>query len=123
MEALHKQPGDPADQFLRPVENPDHSVALVDIGFSKLQKNDLVRARQYFEQALKIDPNNGSALLNLATVCEREGKKAEAESLYKRILALPAQGGEGKNGAAEDPLKALARAWLKRLQLGKGSSL
>lgn len=123
METLHKQPGDPADQFLRPVENPDHSVALADIGFSKLQKNDLVRARQYFEQALKIDPNNGSALLNLATVCEREGKKAEAESLYKRILALPAQGGEGKNGTAEDPLKALARAGLKRLQLGKGASL
>jgi general secretion pathway protein D len=123
MEALHKQPGDPADQFLRPVENPGHSMALVDIGFSKLQQNDLVHARQYFTQALKIDPNNGSALLNLATVCEREGKKAEAESLYNRILALPVKNGNGKDGATEDPLKALARAGLKRLQLGKRSSL
>jgi general secretion pathway protein D len=126
MESVHKQPGDTADQYFHPVENPSHSVALVDIGFTKLQQNELVRAREYFNQALKIDPNNGSALLNLATVCEREGKKAEAETLYRRILALPSANGNGKGKdgqAEEDPLKALARAGLKRLQLGKGSSL
>ena len=69
---------------------------MADIGFAKLQQNELVRAREYFNQALKIDPNNGSALLNLATVCEREGKKAEAETLYRRILALPSANGNGK---------------------------
>jgi general secretion pathway protein D len=126
MEKVHQEPGDTADQFFHPVSNPANSVALVDIGFTKLQQNELVRAREYFNQALKIDPNNGSALLNLATVCEREGKKAEAETLYRRILALPSVtgNGKGKDGQGEeDPLKALARAGLKRLQLGKGSSL
>jgi len=126
MEKVHKEPGDTADQFFHPVSNPANSVALVDIGFAKLQQNELVRAREYFNQALKIDPNNGSALLNLATVCEREGKKAEAETLYRRILALPSAKGNGKGNegqAEDDPLKALARAGLKRLQLGKGSSL
>ncbi len=126
MEKVHKESGDTADQFFHPVSNPGNSVALADIGFAKLQQNELVRAREYFNQALKIDPNNGSALLNLATVCEREGKKAEAETLYRRILALPSAKGNGKGNegqAEDDPLKALARAGLKRLQLSKGSSL
>ena len=125
MENLHRQPGDTADQFLRPVENPDHSVALADIGFAKLQQNELGRAREYFNQALKIDPNNGAALINLATVSEREGKKKEAETLYRRVLALPSPKVEDGNGgqSPEDPFKAMARAGLQRLQLDKGASL
>jgi general secretion pathway protein D len=88
-----------------------------------LQQNDLVRAREYFDQALKIDPNNAAALINLAALCEQEGKKAEATSLYKRVLALPSpEGGDGQNGpAGEDPYKVLAKEGLKRLQLGKGA--
>lgn len=123
MEDVHRVPGDAADQVLRPVANPSHSVALSDIGFTKLQQNDLVRAREYFNQALKIDPDNAAALINLAALSEQEGKKAEAVSLYKRVLALPSpEGGDGKNDpAAEDPYKALAKAGLKRLQLGKGA--
>lgn len=123
MEEVHRVPGDAADQVLRPVANPAHSVALSDIGFTKLQQNDLVRAREYFNQALKIDPNNAAALINLAALCEQEGKKAEAISLYKRVLALPSpEGGNGKNGPVEeDPYKALAKAGLKRLQFGKGA--
>ena len=122
MEEVHKKPGDPADQFFHPTSDPAHSVALTDIGFAKLQQNDLARAREYFNQALKIDPNNGAALINLATVCEREGKKAEAESLYRRVLALPPpKGGKGQDGqAVEDPFKEAARAGLQRLQMGKG---
>jgi general secretion pathway protein D len=121
MESVHKQPGDTADQFFHPVENPAHSVALTDIGFAKLQQNELARAREYFNQALKIDPNNGAALINLATVCEREGKKAEAEAYYRRVLTLPAAKEGNGDPAAEDPLKGIARAGLKRLQHGTGT--
>jgi len=130
MEALHKEPGDIADQFFHPPDtNAAQSVALSDIGFAKLQQNDLRRAREYFEQALKNDPNNGAALINLATVCEREGKKAEAEALYRRVLALPQQAGqEGQGGQAggqtgEESMKAIARAGLKRLQLANGKGI
>jgi len=119
MEEVHKIPGDPADQFFHPVANPDHSVALTDIGFAKLQQNDLLRAREYFNQALKIDPNNGAALLNLAQVCEREGKWREAESLYRRLLAIPLPKEEGGGTAAEDPLRGAAQAGLQRVQLEK----
>lgn len=119
IESIHKIPGDTADQFFHPTSNPNHSLALSDIGFAKLQKNELARAREYFNQALKIDPENGAALVNLAVVCEREGKKAEAEALYRKVLArAPAK--EDKKGeqgqAAKDPWKEIARESIKRLK-------
>jgi general secretion pathway protein D len=128
IEALHKEPGDIADQFFHPpATNAEQSVALSDIGFAKLQQNDLHRAREYFDQALKNDPNNAAALINLAAVCEREGKKAEAGELYRRVLALPPPKGEGKDGQSgqgtDDPMKAAARAGLKRLQLANGKGV
>ncbi|MDR2548852.1 MAG: type II secretion system secretin GspD [Desulfobulbus sp.] len=120
MESVHRIPGDAADQFFHPKEDPAHSVALTDIGFAKLQQNDLLRAREYFTQALKIDPDNAAALLNLAQVCEREGKWREAENLYRRILALPVPKQEGGSGlAANDPLRGAAQAGLQRVQYRK----
>ncbi len=119
MEKVHRVPGDAADQFLRPVAtNPAHSVALSDIGFAKMQQKDLLRARQYFNQALKIDPDNAAALVNLATLNEMEGKRDEAASLYRQVLELlPSEGGaDNHEAASEDPYKALARAGLNRLQ-------
>jgi general secretion pathway protein D len=120
MEELHKVPGDPADQFFHPTAKPAHSEALTDIGFAKLQQNDLHRAREYFKQALKVDPNNGAALVNLAQVCERENKWSEAEFLYRQVLAIPSPLGEGDGGpVAEDPLRGVAQAGLQRVQLKK----
>jgi general secretion pathway protein D len=119
METVHKMPGDVADEFFHPTSNPAQSVALSDIGFAKLQKNDLARAREYFNQALKIDPDNGAALVNLGVVCEREGKKGEAEALYRKVLSrVPAKdAGQGEQGQTlADPWKEIARESLKRLQ-------
>jgi general secretion pathway protein D len=87
---------------------------------SKLQQNDLLRAREYFVQALKTDPNNGAALINLGVVCEREKKWTEAESYYRQVLALPTPS-KGEGSVGEDPLKMVANTALKRLQrLSKG---
>ncbi len=120
IEIIHKMPGDTADQFFRPASTPAQSLALGDIGSAKLQNNDLVRAREYFVQALKIDPENGVVLLNMGTVCEREGKKMEAESWYSKVLALvPPKDEKIGDRQGIEPLKEIARENIKRLRLGK----
>jgi general secretion pathway protein D len=119
IEEVHKVPGDIADEFFYPAADPDRSIALSDIGMSKLQQNDLLRAREYFEQALKTDANNGAALINLGVVCEREKKWEEAETYYRQVLALPSPP-NGTGSHAEDPLKMVAGTALKRLQQQKG---
>lgn len=120
MEELHKVPGDTADEYFHPKADPAQSQVLSDMGMNKLQQNDLLRAREYFMQALKNDPANAAALVNLGVICEHEKKWQEAEKYYRQVLALPAaKGANGQGG--EDPLKMVARAALQRLeQRGRG---
>ena len=115
IEELHSEPGDIADEFFHPASDPRQSSVLSDIGMSKLLQNDLLRAREYFVQALKNDPNNSAALINLGVVCEREQKWQEAATYYRRVLALPAAK-QGTGAAGGDPLKEVAKNALKRLQ-------
>jgi len=121
MEELHKVPGDIADEYFHHKANPAQSQVLSDMGMSKLQQNDLVRAREYFVQALKNDPTNAAALVNLGVICEQEKKWQEAEKYYRQVLTLPpTKGAEGASGE-KDPLRVVARSALQRLeQRGRG---
>ncbi|MBM9536047.1 type II secretion system secretin GspD [Desulfobulbus alkaliphilus] len=117
MERVHREPGDIADQFFYPVANPAHSIALSDIGFARLQQNDLIRAREYFQQALTIDPDNSAALINMGLLYEREGNVREAEVLYRRVEALSTLATEAENGeVVVDPSIEAARDNLHRLR-------
>ena len=118
VEKLHKVSGDVADQYFHPTSDPAHSVALSDIGFSKMQSNDLPRAKEYFEQALKSDPKNSAAMINLGVVYEREGKKAEAESMYRRVLSLEPPAGKSGEPPRDDPMREVARESLNNLKAG-----
>ncbi|CAN8140458.1 conserved exported hypothetical protein [uncultured Thiomicrorhabdus sp.] len=56
-------------------ENVNHRLsALNNLGFSCLLQKDFPRARQYFQQALKIDPLNSKALNNLILVDALTGR-------------------------------------------------
>jgi tetratricopeptide (TPR) repeat protein len=48
-----------------------------------------VEAERQFQQALKIRPDYGPALLELASLRVRAGKRDEADALYRKIAALP----------------------------------
>ncbi|MHB8808840.1 MAG: type II secretion system secretin GspD [Desulfobulbaceae bacterium] len=95
---------------------PSHAAALADIGFSKMQEKDYGRAREYFEQALKIDKNNATALLNLGLVSEQEGNRGQAAELYQRIVDLAPPEGEGAGAAQQlNAVKETAAGHLQRL--------
>lgn len=67
---------------------PQHAVALADLGFKKMQEKDYLRARQYFEQALKTNPDYPYALLNLGLVSELEGNPEEAAEIFRKVLDM-----------------------------------
>ena len=101
--------------------NPRHAVALVDIGLSKMQQKDYLRAGQYFEQAAKLDPNNVYALYNLGLVSEREGDYARAAEAYRKVLELrpPEEEKEGAEILVQElyQIQGLAEENLKRLEV------
>ncbi|MBM9613278.1 type II secretion system secretin GspD [Desulfobulbus rhabdoformis] len=115
MEKLHREAGDIADQFFHPKSDPVQSSTLSDIGMQKLMQNDLLRAREFFVQALKNDAQNGAALINLGVICEREQKWKEAAAYYQRVLTLPVSQEQMGNAEAANPLKDVASTALKRL--------
>ncbi len=99
--------------------NPQHSVELTNLGFAKLQKEEYDQAKQYFEEALKIDPENPYALVNLGVACERQGDIDRAGKLYKKVLQLEATDQVTGGAAAIESLKKLARENLDQLKMNK----
>src|SRR5574343_537899 len=55
-------------------------------GHASLQRGEIDLARREFEQTLRRDPNNTDALLALASIAQRQGRGAEAETLRQRAL-------------------------------------
>jgi len=53
-------------------------------GVSAVNRNDRPTARQYFEQAYKIDPNNAFALNNMGYLAEMDGDQETASFYYEK---------------------------------------
>lgn len=96
---------------------PEHAVALSDLGFAKLSVGDYNLAAQYFQQALKIDPVNRYALINLGVVKEHEGDKREAARLYREAIYLG--GTEAAGDATDDSRSGHALSDIARDNLAK----
>ncbi len=66
--------------------NAGHGVHLAELGFDKLKAGLNSEAKEYFLEALAIDPLNPYALYNLGVIYEGEGKKAEAAASYQKVI-------------------------------------
>jgi len=75
--------------------NLDHAMNLSDIGFQKLQAKQYGEARDYFEEALDINPKSPYALMNLGVICEQQGKTAEAINYYQQVIDNAVDSGDG----------------------------
>lgn len=109
------------DLKFKGLKNSKHATALTDIGFANMQKNDLAAARLFFNQALKIDPEYASAILNLGVLSEKEGNTGFAIKEYQRVLELqPVEDGEDAEKQNQHLLEVqdLAAKNLQRLGFG-----
>jgi len=121
MEYVQLGSSDIPDRFFYGHKNPEHAIALADIGFAKLQNKEFDEAKDYFDQALKINPDNPYALINLGVISEHEGDKVQAAARYQQVLDLAGKGGS-KNGAGQGvdtSLQNAARDNLKQLEQGQ----
>jgi tetratricopeptide (TPR) repeat protein len=59
---------------------------------------DLHAALELLQRAVRLDPQSEFALYNLALAYSKAGRYPEAESAYRRHLALAAGSAEGYNG-------------------------
>lgn len=60
----------------------------VGFGLQVAQKGLWQEARFRFERAVELDPQNASALNNLAVACEQMGEFDKARQAYEKALAL-----------------------------------
>jgi type IV pilus assembly protein PilF len=73
--------------FISAIKNPLYEtpqVAYVNAGLCTLVLNDPAQAEEYFQRALRIDPNIPQALLNLAKLWYNRGKFGDAKTLVAR---------------------------------------
>ena len=59
---------------------------LVSDGFRALLAENYVESEKYFKEALKINPDNAYALLNMGALLQRTGRWQEARPLYRHLM-------------------------------------
>lgn len=70
---------------------PDHKMSLNNLGVIFLEKGEEEKARQFFEQARKVDPSWAEPHYNLACLAARLGRPKEAiEHLQQAATIYPA---------------------------------
>jgi tetratricopeptide (TPR) repeat protein len=67
-------------------KNPESWLAHVNLGDIFWVKHDLPGADYHFSEAVRLNPQNGQALLNLGMCREQENRLQEATGLYERSI-------------------------------------
>ncbi len=98
--------------------NVTHAVRLAEFGFDKMKDGEYAEAREYFLEALDIDPDNPYALYNLGIIYEQEGNFTEAFNSYQRVI-LSGTSVTAKDATQPDkigvPLLQLARERIENM--------
>ena len=90
-------------------DSPSYLEAWVNLGVLEVSRGNVAAAASAFEEGLKIDPNNGTALVDLAALREREHRWDEAIELYQRAARVDPR----------DDLPARRIAYIRGLSAGR----
>lgn len=66
--------------------NKENATKLADMGYNKLQQNQVDEAGNFLKQALAVDAQNPYALVNMGVYYERKGNKTQAIEMYKQAI-------------------------------------
>jgi type IV pilus assembly protein PilF len=86
-----KREPDSIKYFLQAIRNPLYATpwrSYSAAGVCTLRSNNLKDAEQYFERALRMEPDEQGALLNLGQIRYKQGKVDEARKLVSRYNKL-----------------------------------
>jgi type IV pilus assembly protein PilF len=78
-------------EFLKAIEDPNYNntaEALENAGLCIQQVPDVAKATEYYEKALRYDPNRANALLELSVMKMRERRWLEANDYYNRYSQI-----------------------------------
>jgi general secretion pathway protein D len=112
-------------QELHKEENPEHAMNLTRTGYEKLRSEDVEAAKEYFLEALVIDPANPYALMNMGVIYEKEGKPKQAVAMYQVVAAGPSDAvaeSSGDSQKAGVPLSTLAKENIERILESSGKN-
>lgn len=99
-------------------KNTEHAVKLTITGYEMLMADNVQEAKEYFIEALDINPDNSFALMNMGVVYEKEGNPEEALEMYQAVMSVGTtetafeSSDQEKNGAL---LVDIARENIERL--------
>ncbi|HJX34339.1 MAG TPA: type II secretion system secretin GspD, partial [Desulfatiglandales bacterium] len=61
---------------------------LADLAYGYIQTKDYDKAAEYYEKALKINPDNPYALLNMGFIYQKKKDNQKAIEMYERLISL-----------------------------------
>jgi general secretion pathway protein D len=99
----------------------EQALRLSELGYQRLQHNQIPEAKGYLLQALAIDPENPYALINLGAVYEKEGQIEKAVASYQQVVRseTPVTATDSSDPTKVGlPLRQIAEENLRRLQAG-----
>ncbi len=99
-------------------DDKERALKISEQGYSELQNNHLIEAKNYFLESLQIDPENPYALINLAVVYEKEGQTDKAIEAYRKVVLSGTNrvaSGSSDPAKVGEPLIRIAKESLFRL--------
>jgi len=67
---------------------PKDTLTRNKLGMVYIRQNKVAKAREQFQEILKIDPSNFDALDSMGLACDKEGKYKEAAEWYGKALKV-----------------------------------
>lgn len=68
-------------------ENLEHAMTLTRKGYDKLRNEETDAAKDFFSEALVIDPANPFALMNMGVIYEKEKQPQKALQMYQAVVS------------------------------------